>query len=175
MWRYPFLICLCVVAVWLRRVSSRAWPILSISFLAILLMTLTGREALPGAQAILEPFHAFAAIWLLQWRSHSQWTFFGLMGNVVLFVPLGLGLSGRRAAWRKYLAPLLISISVEYVQYHTLLGTFEVDDIICNAVGGILGYELGRCLGGEETGSLVVPAAFLVVLAVCCAKSVLCN
>lgn len=175
MWRYAFLIGLCGLAVLLRRASSRAWPILLVAVPAILFMTLCGREVLPEPRAILQPLHAFASIWRLQWRSHSQWTFYGLAGNVLLFVPLGLGLSGRRAAWRKWLAPALVSLAVECVQYRTLLGTLEADDVICNAVGGVLGYELGRRLAGEEAGSLVVPAAYFAVLGVCCAKSIVCN
>lgn len=176
MWRCAFLVGLCALAVWLRGASPRVWAILLVAVPAILFMTLFGREALPEPRAILQPFHALASIWGLRWRRRGRWMPYGLMGNVLLFVPLGLGLSGRGAAWRKWwLAPAIVSLAVECAQYRTTLGTFEVDDVVCNAVAGMLGYELGRCLGGEKMGSLVVPAAYFAALGVCCAKSIVCN
>ena len=74
--------------------------------------------------------------------------FINLAGNVVMFVPLGWFLP---VIWKKYrnffpcvLCLLLVILLVEGIQYLTGLGSCDVDDVILNVVGGILGCWLCR-------------------------------
>lgn len=65
-----------------------------------------------------------------------------IVGNVIMFIPLGLFL-GRYSRGRKFLTSLffilLFSFSIEITQL--LIGrVFDVDDIILNVFGGIIGY-----------------------------------
>lgn len=60
--------------------------------------------------------------------------------NVVLFIPLGYLLSG---LWKSKRVPvitcLVVTIAIEIVQLITCRGYFDVDDIISNLVGSIVG------------------------------------
>ena len=71
-----------------------------------------------------------------------------LAGNVVMFVPLGFFLP---CLWKKlrsflrYLAcQLAIVAGVELVQWFTLLGSLDVDDLILNTIGAASGFGLYR-------------------------------
>ena len=68
-----------------------------------------------------------------------------MLMNVFLFVPLGLSLpfvfgggTGKRILLT-ILVGLLLSVTVEAIQYFAHLGMAETDDIICNTVGTAIG------------------------------------
>ncbi len=67
-----------------------------------------------------------------------------LIGNIVMFVPLGLLLPcvfTRARAFSKTCAySALIIVAVELIQLFTLLGAADIDDLILNLVGVCLGY-----------------------------------
>lgn len=69
-----------------------------------------------------------------------------LFGNVVCFMPLGFVLpilSHRKwGIFRITLVSFLASFLVEATQLVTKLGSCDVDDIIMNTLGGLLGYIL---------------------------------
>ncbi len=80
------------------------------------------------------PFHAIA----------------NLAGNVILFVPLGVFLPAlfykqRQLTWYLFWQIRIICL-VELVQFFTLLGSLDVDDLILNTVGGLLGFVLFKLL-----------------------------
>ena len=71
-----------------------------------------------------------------------------LGGNVLMFVPLGFLLPGvgprlRRFGWLLLGAVLLI-VSVELIQWLSLLGSCDVDDLILNLAGIGLGFALWK-------------------------------
>lgn len=47
--------------------------------------------------------------------------------------------------WQDPSAKFLASLLVESIQLVSKLGSFDVDDIMLNTLGGILGYVLFRC------------------------------
>lgn len=65
-------------------------------------------------------------------------------GNVVAFMPFGFlvsCLAGRRQnVFTIFLKTLLFSFIIEVIQYFSRTGAFDVDDLILNTLGGILGY-----------------------------------
>lgn len=69
-----------------------------------------------------------------------------LAGNVIGFVPLGFLLPLlSRGFWklRQVLAAaFLLSLAYEVAQMYTGLGSFDVDDLILNTLGGWIGYCL---------------------------------
>lgn len=69
-----------------------------------------------------------------------------VFGNIVLLVPWGfLGpLTFRNLvdAWKIAMSGFLISLFAELLQYVFCLGVFDIDDIIFNTLGTILGYKL---------------------------------
>ena len=72
--------------------------------------------------------------------------FINLVGNVVMFIPAGYLVSGLWKSQRNLLVFLLTCIAliltIELVQLLTLLGSFDVDDLILNLAGMFLGYLL---------------------------------
>ena len=69
-----------------------------------------------------------------------------VLGNILLFLPYGFYLSYFMKLKRlKYVAAfsLFVSIAVEIIQYR-IGRVFDIDDIILNIAGGILGYYLYR-------------------------------
>ena len=70
--------------------------------------------------------------------------FLNLAGNVLAFMPLGFFLpsvSGHRMGfWSIFCTSCALSVAIELVQLITKVGTCDVDDVILNTLGGILGY-----------------------------------
>lgn len=62
------------------------------------------------------------------------------ISNIWLFIPFGAGAARMKKNGVLYLA--LLPVFVESLQWGLKLGYFEFDDIILNAVGGIIGYKI---------------------------------
>jgi glycopeptide antibiotics resistance protein len=88
----------------------------------------------------------------IKYREIVGWKafFVNIIGNIIAFVPFGMlvpRLSGRMKHW--YLVTLLaleFSFAVEVVQLVLKLGCFDVDDLILNTVGGLIGYVIYVCM-----------------------------
>ena len=101
----------------------------------------------------LKPFDTITryANIILYYPHSSSFThcFINLVGNVVMFIPAGWLLPRIFQKQRHYLIFLLTCfltiLLVETVQLFTLLGCFDVDDIILNLAGMTLGYLLCVC------------------------------
>lgn len=85
---------------------------------------------------------------LIQQEKYFLHAFVNLVGNVVMFIPLGFLLP---RIWRKLrgffkttLCVALLVTVVEILQYVTFLGSFDVDDFILNLSGAIVGYILWK-------------------------------
>ncbi|MCR5702597.1 MAG: VanZ family protein [Lachnospiraceae bacterium] len=67
-----------------------------------------------------------------------------LLGNVVAFMPFGALIRwvlNKRVRWYEAgLYTLLFSLMVEICQRIMMVGVFDVDDIILNTTGGLLGF-----------------------------------
>lgn len=63
--------------------------------------------------------------------------------NIVLFVPFGF-FAGKIWGWRAVLYGMLFSIAIEAAQYIGALGYTEVDDVINNTLGTLLGVLIWR-------------------------------
>lgn len=70
------------------------------------------------------------------------------IGNVVLFIPLGVALQsiGMRDVKK---AGFLASLLIEILQFTFALGTFECDDLIRNTLGEVFGTWCVGKIGGE--------------------------
>lgn len=72
--------------------------------------------------------------------------FLNLAGNVIGFLPFGallpLMARGARKTWKTVLLSFEISSLIEISQLIFQVGCFDVDDIILNTLGGLLGYLL---------------------------------
>ena len=67
-----------------------------------------------------------------------------LIGNVVAFVPFGALVrwvrNKKTGAFVAILYTFLFSLCIELVQLVTKVGVFDVDDLILNTLGGLLGF-----------------------------------
>ena len=79
---------------------------------------------------------------------HIRQAFINLAGNVVMFVPLGYFLprlfGKMKPLWKTMLMSCFLIVAVELTQYFTYLGTCDIDDLILNLVGCLLGWLLWR-------------------------------
>lgn len=80
------------------------------------------------------------------WRYREQlgvWSAINLLGNVLIFVPFGFFeaiASQHRSFWAIMLDGFFVSLLVEVFQFLAKVGRFDVDDLILNTSGVIIGY-----------------------------------
>lgn len=71
-----------------------------------------------------------------------------LVGNVVMFIPLGVFLPGifikRPNCFKVLFAVALMIIFVELIQLFSLLGSCDIDDLILNLSGASIGYGVWK-------------------------------
>lgn len=83
---------------------------------------------------------------LTHWDTLGMAATLNLVGNIVAFVPYGLILPimnrRNRSFWRMTLWTFEFSLLVEVIQLVSKVGSFDVDDLMLNTLGGILGYLL---------------------------------
>ena len=99
----------------------------------------------------LIPFHEIGR-YLRYWRKIGIWlVILNLAGNIAAFVPFGFILpmlmQRKTRGGRVILAGFFTSCLVEFIQLVTDLGTCDVDDIILNTLGVIVGlicYEIAH-------------------------------
>ncbi|MGN1266928.1 MAG: VanZ family protein [Dorea sp.] len=80
-----------------------------------------------------------------EYRDQLGWfaMFTNLFGNVLIFVPFGFFMP-MASKYRSFLATAFSSFGlcfcVETFQLVTRVGSFDVDDLLLNTIGGIIGY-----------------------------------
>ena len=71
-----------------------------------------------------------------------------LLGNIFLFVPLGCFLPVLFASLRKFwltaLSVVIIVFCIELTQLLLMVGTCDIDDLLLNVLGAMMGYGLYR-------------------------------
>lgn len=65
-----------------------------------------------------------------------------LLGNIVPFIPLGYFISNifNRNKFIKIVMLFLVTLSIESIQFIFSIGFFDIDDIILNFIGLMIGY-----------------------------------
>jgi glycopeptide antibiotics resistance protein len=108
-----------------------------------LVFTLQAAHPLPG-QVVddnLVPFHTLA----IYWRNlGSEFWMRNLFGNLFLLLPLGLlgpiALPALDRWWRIALVALGYSVAIELIQLAVPDRSADIDDVIVNVAGALLGY-----------------------------------
>lgn len=86
---------------------------------------------------------------LLQGRAGAWYLIYPIAGNILWFLPLGVfwALLRREVPWWQVgLGSLLLSVSIEIAQWILLVGVSDIDDVIFNGIGGLLGFVVTRLL-----------------------------
>jgi len=115
-----------------------------------LVLTLQPAHPFPG-QVVddnLVPFHTLG----IYWRNlGSDFWLRNLFGNLLLLLPLGLlgpiALPALDRWWRIALVALLYSVAIEVIQLAVPDRSADIDDVIVNVTGALLGYSLLKTFG----------------------------
>ncbi len=74
--------------------------------------------------------------------------FLNLFGNLVLLLPMAVYLPYFIKVLRNFtsdfLVVLTIIVAIELIEFYSHRGTFDIDDIILNAIGAIAGYVIWK-------------------------------
>lgn len=112
------------------------FALLGIYFSYVISLTLSGREA--GSRSGYINLVLFSTL-----GSGEQWKLTGIE-NILLFVPFGIFVlmlwKVYRRFWNLGLLAFITSTSIELMQLVTRRGYFELDDIVLNTAGAMLGY-----------------------------------
>lgn len=69
-----------------------------------------------------------------------------LLGNIIAFMPFGILVpmisQKERRTYMIFLLTLEFSLIIEVIQLFTTRGSFDVDDLLLNVGGGLLGYTV---------------------------------
>ena len=97
----------------------------------------------------LIPFHEIRRFLIYRRQLGAAAVILNLAGNVLAFVPFGLFLpllvKRVRSFGKTVLFGFEFSLLVEILQLYSKVGSFDVDDIILNTLGGLLGYLIFWC------------------------------
>ena len=96
----------------------------------------------------LIPFETINGFWraLRENRINTDIALFNIFGNIALFVPFGFLIpcleKKLRALWKCAAVSFFVIFAAEILQLIFKVGSFDVDDIILNLIGVIIGYAV---------------------------------
>lgn len=118
------------------------FEILFLAYLVLLFQLVTSQD-LPGGGTNLMPFKE-----ILRYDVGTKAFYKQVFGNILLFIPLGYFATSYckiKGLGTITLVSLLSSLTIEVTQ-HYIGRTFDIDDIILNVVGGIVGFLIYTAL-----------------------------
>jgi glycopeptide antibiotics resistance protein len=122
-----------------RRIS--ALLLISLYVLFIFDLALLQFPSMNPAHNVV-PFHSIIGDWTMGGREFVV----NFVGNIVAFLPIGMMPALARRRWvgarAAALFSLFLSAAIEVAQYITGRRVADVDDLILNTLGGVLGYYL---------------------------------
>lgn len=147
------------------------WVVFVLCLVLLLKLLLFSRP--PGSERSLNliPFATISDYLFSDSAAVKRFAIGNVIGNVVAFVPLGafLPLVRRRIGnWTNLLIVVCASVAVEIVQGVFGLGASDIDDVILNTLGGLVGilfFTLLRVLL-RRWSRLIIVMAVLSLLAV---------
>ncbi len=94
-----------------------------------------------------------------------------VIGNMIMFLPFGFFISyylKNEKIWLTLFITLITSVAIEVVQLTMIGRVFDVDDIILNVLGGIIGYLIYHLLSkiGEKLPSVFKSEWFLNIISI---------
>lgn len=118
------------------------FEILFLAYLVLLFQLVTSQD-LPGGGTNFMPFRE-----ILRYDVGTKAFYKQVFGNILLFIPLGYFATSYckiKGLGTITLVSLLSSLTIEVTQ-HYIGRTFDIDDIILNVVGGIVGFLIYTAL-----------------------------
>ena len=132
--RFVIVIAIALVVIATFAGKRLNWLMLIIYIVIIIYFTLMFRDATKPRIGILHSYRHFLT------RTEARTD---IIRNIWLFIPFGTILF--RVCPRKavLLLPFMLSVSIEIIQYFKGVGLCELDDVISNGLGCVIGYEMG--------------------------------
>ena len=128
-----------------RKIGWRVflWWGIFICYLSVVLgATLLNRGGFWLNGKIQPLFYSYKEAWIN--CSSAEWR--NIILNFCMFIPFGiwlpLGMKWFRKFWKTYLAGFVFSLLIECIQLVFRRGIFELDDILGNTIGAMIGYGL---------------------------------
>lgn len=127
----------------LSRFLKFTWWIYSFNFVMLFLRPLM-KFRYPTRMVSLVPFKTITTYLFGKTPNFTYQLFHNILGNIFLFVPfaflLPICFSKGRTLKESFLYSFLLSTLVELYQFTFRVGVLDVDDVILNVIGGIIGY-----------------------------------
>ena len=111
--------------------------LLFIIYILLLFELLTGTENEYGSQFNIMPF-----VEILRYEVGSKMFIYNVVGNILLFIPFGYFVSkftNTKKILHIFIITIITSVTIELMQVQ-IGRSFDIDDILLNVIGGILGY-----------------------------------
>ena len=132
---------------WLRGKRVRPGRLAALAYLAALIQITVIRGGANWAEVLNATRDAPRLVplqtTLEQLRAGAWPLVYHAVGNMCWFVPLGM-LLRKRSALAALLTGAVLSIFIESMQYLLMTGVTDVDDLIFNALGSLMGWGLAR-------------------------------
>jgi len=119
------------------------------SFYIVILLALLFTKRYSFRSLNLIPFHSIISYLSGQDIISHSFALSNVLGNVILFVPLGVYLTlfnRDKNFYKNFLWIILFSIFAEIMQYILSVGVSDVDDVILNGLGGAIGIAFYKIL-----------------------------
>lgn len=138
-----------------RRVKKNKTPFSVVAItgffmyiVVLLFITVLSREGGSSKGIDLKLF----STWGINTRNNAY-----VIENILLFIPFGAlcawVIPAARRLWSCTLIGAIVSLGIEFLQLITGTGFFQIDDVLTNTVGAIVGYILYRCATKKRTFS----------------------
>lgn len=134
-----------MLLIWLQARRCRKKEIKITQVAGIFSMTVYGIVMLGVAFLNREPGSRGGIDWGLfsTWGTTVRMHMY-VIENVIMFLPMGVLLpyiwKAQRKFWICLLTVMTITIGIELMQFVTKLGYCQVDDVVMNTLGGVIGY-----------------------------------
>ena len=115
------------------------WYLISIIYMWLLFEILTMTELNSATGMNLVPFSE-----ILRYEFGTTLFNYNVIGNILIFIPFGYLIGSYvnpKKCFAVLITTLLTSVTIEFIQLR-IGRSFDIDDIILNVLGGILGYLL---------------------------------
>ena len=138
----------------LRKRNEFAWPLLIIYIFTVIYVTFLMRSPYQEARASLALLRAWKRTFFVKgecvFSLHRLRRLRQSFLNIIMFVPMGYFLpivtNRARSWWKVILLGVGISIGIELLQYVTLLGMFDVNDLFNNTIGVVIGWIIWKII-----------------------------
>ena len=123
------------------RAQLAGFFLLAFYLYMVLGITILSRVEVPTRQLYFQLFRTFRNTFMAKKQ---------ICENIIMFVPFSMLLywltPGCRKWWKILLLGAGCSLVIEVTQWITMTGCFEVDDILTNTMGMIVGYLISICM-----------------------------